>query len=99
VVISIMDGFDRYGGPPPTPQSIWDYNEPDDSLCDRMAYGEAIRLASAPITPPGLEPWQAQDITQYVAVYKAEQRDRRHWEVFGKFETDRDWQPVGWLVR
>lgn len=99
MAVVFMDGYDRYGGPTPTPQSIWDENELEDYLCDRLANGEVIRLASSPICPPEEVISDMEDCINYVADYRAEQRNGRHWRVYGKFPTDPEWKEVGWIVR
>lgn len=83
-----------------TVQSIWDENELDDLACEVLAQGQVWRLASQPTFPSWPLPEVIrQDFVQYVAHYKAEQEDERHWRVYGKFERDKEWRPVGWLVR
>lgn len=80
----------------PTVQSIWDENDLDDYAAEQLASGRVWRLASQPWSPyPFGDP--VRDSVLITADYRAEQRDDRHWQVFG---LDQDgWQHVGWLVR
>jgi hypothetical protein len=98
MVIVHMDGFDAYG-PRPTVQSIWDENELDDQTCEIMVSGRIWRLASKPWAPPFSDGDAVRDSVLITANYQACEVDDRHWKVFGKFEGDKEWQPVGWLVR
>lgn len=96
MVIAYMNGFDRYG-PRPTVQSIWDENELDEESFEQLAAGRVWRLASKPWAPPFSDGDPIRDSVLITAEYKAEQRDDRHWQVFGKDVSD--WVPVGWIVR